>query len=108
LPIQLGLLFGGRDLKHRWSASPDRRTIIADTLFSDVMEKRVQSVVVPLADGVELVVVAAGAREGQAEPSGGGGLNSVEAVFGEEFLRNNAAFFIDHVVPVEPGGDPLI
>jgi len=73
-------------------------------LVEDVVEREV----VGLLERVELVVVAARAIEGQAEPDGGGGLDAVEDVFDARLLGDAAALAVEHVVAVKTTRDFLL
>ena len=72
------------------------------------MEEGVEPVEILLRQRIVFVIVAARAVHGQPQPDGRGGLDAVGAIFGEKFLRNNAAFLVDHVVAVKSRGDFLV
>ena len=72
------------------------------------MEEGVELVILALGDRVELVVVALGAADGQAEPDGARGVDAVDDVGGLVLGGDRAALVVDHVVAVEPAGDLLL
>jgi hypothetical protein len=72
------------------------------------VEEREELVVLLLADGVELVIVAAGAGEGQREEDLREGLGAVEDVAAVDFLLDRPAFAGRHVAAVEAAGHLLV
>ena len=74
----------------------------------DVVEVGHDLVELLLRDRVELVVVAAGAPQGQPHPDGAGGRHPVDAVLGEELVDHDAALAVQAVVAVERGRDALV
>ena len=97
------LLAGGRGHQRR-------RVHVLEALapLGNVVEVRHDLVELLLRDRVELVVVAAGAPQGQAHPDGAGGRHPVDAVLGEELVDHDAALAVQAVVAVERGGDALV
>ena len=85
-----------------------RVRVEADPALGHVMEERLHRVEVLLRERVVLVVVAPAAVEGLPHPHRGGGLHAVGDVFGEELLRDDAAFLVQHVVAMEARGDLLV
>ena len=102
--FQLGLLFGGGGAHQRDGVAD--AAVFAD--FGDVVEEGEELVVVALRDRVELVVVAAGAFDREAEPGRADGADAVGDVFDAVLLVDDAAFGVDDVVAAEAGGDALI
>ena len=58
-------------------------------------------------DGIEFVVVALGAADGEAEPDGAGGGDAIEDAVDAELFFVDAAFLVDLGVAMEAGGDFL-
>jgi hypothetical protein len=76
--------------------------------MGDAVEDGGEAVVVELLDGVELVVVAAGAVDGEAEEGGGGGVDDVVEVVGALLAFGGEVGVSDGVVgsgDEEAGGD---
>ena len=71
------------------------------------MKEGKQTVIVALREGIELVIVATAAAQGQPQPDGGRRIHAIYAVFGQVFLCG-AAFLIEHVVAVKAGRDKLV
>ena len=83
--------------------------VIGEAAFvGDAVEIGEEAVEIFLRDGVVLVIVAAGAADGEAHPNDACGLGAVGDVFDPVFLWNDAPFAISAVVTVETGGDDLI
>jgi hypothetical protein len=76
--------------------------------FVDGIEESGEAVVVAGRDGVVLVVVAAGAFEGESEEGGAHGVDAIRDVFGAEFLIDAATLVGLAMEPVEGGGQDLI
>ena len=57
---------------------------------------------------IKFVGVALGALQGEAQPGGAGGGHAVHHGMIAEFQRIDAAFLVQHCVPMEPGGDQLV
>ena len=72
-----------------------------------IVEEGEEAVVFLLLDGVELVVVALGAADGQAEPDVAGGGHAVEDAVDAELFLVDAALLVDLRVAMETGGDAL-
>ena len=102
--INLGLLLRGRGRDER------RRIHILERLaaFRDVVEVGKNLVKLLLGDRVELVVVTAGTPEGQTQPHRRGRRDAIDGVLHQELVRDDAAFAVLAMVPVEGGGYPLI
>ena len=103
-PAELGrLIVGGRG-DHR------RRVAVLERLapLGHVVEVGEDLVELLLRDGVELVVVAAGAPQGQAHPHRPRRRHPVDHVLDQELLGDDAALAVLAVVPVEGGGDALL
>ena len=102
--VELGLLLAGG------GGDQGRGVHVLEALapLGDVVEVRHDLVELLLGDRVELVVVAAGAAQGQAHPHGAGGRHAVDAVLGEELVDDDAALAVQAVVAVERGGDALL
>ena len=79
-----------------------------EALFGDGVEEGEEAVVVLLRDGVELVIVAAGAAHGEAHEDVGSGVDAVGHIFHLILFGDRAAFVIDHVVAVEAAGEFLL
>ena len=90
----------------------DQRVLVAEVpdhaLFGHVVEVREELVVLLLRKGVELVVVAAGASERQAQPDRRCRLRPVRDVLDAELLVHRAALGGGAVVAVESGCDDLV
>ena len=76
--------------------------------FGDVVEVGVDLVELLLRDRVELVVVAAGAPQGQPHPHRAGRRHAIYHVLDQELLGDDAALAVLAVVAVEGGGDLLL
>jgi hypothetical protein len=72
-----------------------------------VVQEGEELVVLLLLDGIELVVVALRAADGEAEPDGAGRRHAVEDAVDAELLLVDAALLIDLRVAMEAGGDLL-
>ena len=103
-PAQLGELIVGGGGDHR------RRVAVLERLapLGHVVEVGEDLVELLLRDGVELVVVAAGAPQGQAHPHRPRRRHPVDHVLDQELLGDDAALAVLAVVPVEGGGDALL
>ena len=104
--LQVGkllLLRAGGRLDHR------RRIAVLVDLASlgNVVEEGEASIKILLADGVVLVVVAAGAAQSESKPDGGGGLHPVHHVLDGKLVGDDAALAVAAMVAIEAGGDPL-
>ena len=78
-----------------------------ETSLVDVLEKRGECVEIFLRNGVELVIVAATALEGEAEEGGAEGGHAVVDVIDAVFLLDGAALGFLWVEAVEGGGEDL-
>ena len=76
--------------------------------FVVVVQEGEQPVVVLLRDRIELVVVALGALDGQAEDALADGVHAIEHRLHAELLGIDAAFLVDHRVAQEAGRDDLV
>ncbi len=76
--------------------------------FEGVVEVGEEAEVVVVGDGVVFVGVALGAAGGEAKPGGAGGGDAVGHGVVAEFEGVDAAFFVEHGVAVEAGGDELV
>jgi hypothetical protein len=76
--------------------------------FVDAVEEGAEGVVVALRDRIELVVVAAGALEGQSQHRRADGVHPIGDVLLAELLLDAAAFVRLPVQPVEGGGQALL
>ena len=76
--------------------------------FMVVVQEGEQLVVVLLKDRIELVVVALGALDGQAEDALADGVHAIEHRLHAELLGIDAAFLVDHRVPQVAGRHDLI
>src|SRR5262249_54992661 len=72
-----------------------------------VVEEREQAEVFVVRDRIELVRVASGAADREAEPDGAGRVRAIDDRVVAEFERVDAAFLVEHRVPVEAGRDAL-
>ena len=70
-----------------------------------VVEEGEQPIILLLRERVELVVVALGALDGQAQDALADGVHAVEHGLHAELLGIDAAFLVDHRVAQEAGGD---
>ena len=101
--LQLGALRGCRDIHHR------RRIVGRDEAFLDTaVEEREELVVVALRNRIELVIVAACAADGEAEPDGRSCLEPIGDILDAILLIDDAGFASDHVIAVETGRDFLL
>ena len=73
--------------------------------FHVLVQEVVELEVLLLRDGIELVVVALGAGDGQAEPGPAHGVHPVDDGLDAELLGFDAAFHVHHRVPEEARGD---
>ena len=73
-----------------------------------VVQEGEHPVVLFLRERVELVVVALGALDRQAEDALADGVHAVEHRLHAELLGVDAAFLVDHRVAQEAGGDELV
>jgi hypothetical protein len=80
---------------------------VAVAVPDGVVEDRKEPVVILLGDRVELVVVALGARDGEAEKGGAVGVDTVEHGLDAELLGVDATLLVDLGVAIEAGGDAL-
>ena len=102
--VELLLLGAGRRLDHRGRvAELDRPAVLGD-----VVEEGEELVELFLGDRVELVAVAAGAAERQAQPDGRGGLDAIDDVLDGVLLGDDAPLAVAAMVAVEPGRDLLV
>ena len=103
LPALL-LLGAGRRLDQR------RRVAVLDrpALLGDVVEEGEEPVELVLRDRVELVAVAAGAGQRQAQPDGRGRVDAVDDVLDGVLLGDDAPFAVAAMVAVEAGRDLLV
>ena len=76
--------------------------------FRGGVEEGIQLEVFLLRDRVELVVVALGALQGEAEHGGGDGIDLVHGVVDAVFLGDGAALVGVHAVAQEAGGGDLV
>ena len=76
--------------------------------FLGVVEEGHQLVVLPMGNGVVLMGMALGAPDGKSQPGGAGGGHAIGHRMEAELERVDAAFFVEHRVPMEPGGDALV
>jgi hypothetical protein len=67
-----------------------------------------QAEILLLRDGIELVVVALRALDGQAEHAFADGIHAIEHRFHAKLLGINAAFLVDHGVAQKTGGDDVV
>ena len=77
-------------------------------LLRHVVEVREELVELALRNRVELVVVAPGAADREAEPHGRGRIHAVHDVLHRVLFRHDAAFGVAPVVAVEAGRDALV
>ena len=105
--VELGQL---RFLLDRRGGDEGRRVDVLERLppLGDVVEVGQDLVELLLRDRVELVIVAAGAAQRQAEPDRRRRLHPVDRVLDEELVDDDAAFAVLAVVAVEGGGDALL
>ena len=85
--------------------------VAVDTVEAELVhrvEEGKELVEFTLLDWIVLVVVTAGASHRHCHPDRRDCLDSVHHVFGVVFRRDRAAFVIDHVVPIEAGGNFLL
>ena len=79
--------------------------VAVERLAVEAVEEGEQLVVLLLRDRVVLVVVAAGAADGQAEEDGADGVDAVDHVADVDLLVDRAALAGGDVAAVEAGGD---
>ena len=101
--LQLGALRGCRDIHHR------RRIVGRDEAFLDTaVEEREELVVVALRNRIELVIVAACAADGEAEPDGRSCLEPIGDILDAILLIDDSGFASNHVIAVETRRDLLL
>ena len=76
--------------------------------FIGVVEQGHDREILVVGHRIKFVGVALGALQGEAQPRGAGGGHPVHHGMIAEFQRIDAAFLVQHRVPVEPGGDELV
>ena len=107
LPAERRLLARAQDgVGREGRAGIDAAVAVQSAVFQRV-EEREELVVLLLRDRIELVVVALGAAERQAEDALAERLDAVGVVVGQVLFRDGAAFVRDHIVALEAGGDEL-
>ena len=96
-------------------ASPDlgpqfrrRRVDDLEVRFVRVVEEGKELVILPLAERVELVVVALTTADREAEPDAAGGVHAVNNRIDAELLQVDAALLVDHRVAMETGRGQLV
>ena len=106
-------LLDGRDLvgaqngfRRDVRARIDSRVAIQTAVAQGVKEREDLEVIL-LGDGIELVVVALGARQSEPQHGFAQGFDPVRVVVGEVLRGQCAALVGDHVVALETGGDEL-
>ena len=77
-------------------------------LFGNGVEECKEPVELFLADRVELVAMAAGAGQCQAQPHGRGRIDAIDDVFDGVFFGDDPPFAVAAMVAVEAGGDLLV
>ena len=76
--------------------------------FILIIEEREQLVILALADGIELVLMALGTTDGEAHPHGPRGVGAIPDRFDPKLLRVGPAFLVDERVPMKTRGDELL
>ncbi len=76
--------------------------------LSGVAKECGQRIVIALRERIELVIVASGAADGEAQPYRAGRVHAVLGVDGLVFFRNNTGFVGRDIAALETGGDQLI
>ena len=79
-----------------------------DICFFDVLEERKELVIVLLADGIVLVVVALRAAHRESHPGGCDGVRAIEGGFESELIVVDAAFTIRQGLAVETSCDAVV
>ncbi len=102
--VESGALLGGGDLDD----GRVRLGVAVHRVGVEVVEERVQRVVVALCDRVELVVVALRAADREAEEGGAGGVDAVGDVAEADLVEDRAAFVGGDVGAEEAGGDAIV
>ena len=102
--VESGFLFRGRGFDIRFVVSEFED----QAPFRNVVEVGEESIVILLGDGVEFVIVAAGATHRQAQPNRGGRLNPIGHILHPKFFVNDAAFGVGPVIPVEGRSNELV
>ena len=77
-------------------------------LIWDLIKECEQTVEILLRDGVVLVIVAAGASDGEAHPHGCGSLRAVGHIFDAILFGDDSAFAAGAVIAIEPRSDLLV
>ena len=98
------LLSSGGGLEVRLGRAP---LVVIDTFVGDAVEEREELIVLPLREGIEFVVVTAGALQRQPHQNGRRRVDAIGHVFDAILLVDDAPFGRQHVVAVEAGGDSL-
>ena len=102
--VELFPLCAGRCLDHRGRvAELDRPPVLGD-----VVEEGEELVEILLCDRVELVAVAAGAGERQAQPDRCRCIDAIDDVLDGVLLGDDAPLAVATMVAIEPGRDPLV
>src|SRR5207237_10730577 len=78
------------------------------TVLRDVIEKRVELVVLLLGDGIKLVVVALSAADGEPHPHGSSRIDTVDNVGVVVLFGDGAALEVDHVIAIKAAGNLLL
>ena len=103
------ILFGSAEFQDRVvGAAPSGFVLEVTAQFVDVVEKGEEPVELPLGHGVVLVVVAAGAAQGQTQEDDPGGVHPVDHGFDPVLLEVDAPFQIQLGVAVKPAGHDLV
>jgi hypothetical protein len=102
--VEFGAFFVGGDAEDgAWVGD-----VAVPGFFGAVVEEGGDGVEVLLGDGVEFVVVAGGAADGEAEEGGAEGFGAVAGVVGVDFLGDGSAFVGGDVAADVAGGDPFV
>ena len=111
--IELGLVPGQRGLELLnlcrlfWRRHLDSGLHVAASALRHCVEEGKQSVKLVLRNRVILVIVAARASDGEAEPDSAGRLDAIDDVLDLRLGGDRTALPVEHVVAVEAGGDEL-
>ena len=105
----LGGLFGRRQRIERIGVAAAARLASHDRAgFGNVTKQREEGVELALRERVELVVMAAGTADREAEPGLAGRLDAIDDRLHPPLLGDDPPFAVDPVVAVETGGDDRV
>src|SRR5579885_1445833 len=101
---QLCLVLGRRRLHYGLFVSE----VVDQAALRNIVKESEHSVKIALREGIVLVVMAAGAAQGHAEPNGCGSLGSIGNVLDAKLFLNDSPLAAGAMVPLEAGSDLLL